>query len=96
MVQDEQSDSVTILPPGTAITYRIPLESLVCPLSQRKPDGIRPVLAYAFMDGIKAVSNVIPLKGQEKIVWQPTLSRLTGASPTSLSPVSPAPPQVGQ
>jgi hypothetical protein len=67
------------LPPGGRLTYRIPLESLVCPSSSRKPEGARPVLAYAVMDGVQAVSNVIPLNGQEQIPWNATFGQLTGS-----------------
>jgi len=67
------------LPSGGSLTYRIPLESLVCPSSSRKPEGTRPVLAYAVMDGVQAVSNVIPLNGQEQIPWNATFGQLTGS-----------------
>lgn len=58
-----------VLPPNGTKTYRVPLETLVCPFSNRQPDGTRPVLAYGFMDGFKAVSNTIRLQHPDRIHW---------------------------
>ena len=60
----------TAIPACGSLTYRVPLDSLICPFSSRGPDGTRPVTAYAFMDGLEAVSNLIPLKHQESIQWR--------------------------
>jgi hypothetical protein len=59
-----------VIPPEGTLTYKIPLESLVCPFSMRQPGGTHPVLAYAFMDNFEVVSNIILLKHPERIQWQ--------------------------
>jgi hypothetical protein len=66
---------VAIQPEGS-LNHRVPLESLVCPFSTRQPDGNHPVLIYAFLDEVKAVSNVIVLKHPERIPWGPPKSGL--------------------
>jgi hypothetical protein len=60
----------TVIPPAGCLSYRIALDSLVCPLSERTPDVTQPVTAFAFMDGLDAISNVIPLRHQERIQWR--------------------------
>jgi hypothetical protein len=67
------------LPAGASLSYQIPLESLICPFSSRQPDGTRPVLAYASMDGFEAASNVIPLKSPERIPWLANAGQRGGA-----------------
>ena len=58
-----------VLPPEGTKTYRVPLETLGCPFSTRKPDMSRSVLAYGFLDDFKAVSNTIQLQHPERIQW---------------------------
>jgi hypothetical protein len=58
-----------VLPPEGIKTYRVPLASLGCPFSTRKPDSPRPVLAYGFMDDFKILSNTIRLQHPDRIHW---------------------------
>jgi hypothetical protein len=60
----------TAIPAKGCLTYRVSLDSLICPFSSRAPEGTRSVTAYAYMDGLEAVSNVIPLRHQENIQWR--------------------------
>jgi hypothetical protein len=59
-----------VIPPEGTSTYKIPLESLVCPFSTRQPGGTHPVLAYGFMDDFELGSNIILLRHPERIQWR--------------------------
>jgi hypothetical protein len=56
-----------VMPPEGTLTYKIPLESLVGPLSTRKARAPQAMLAYAFMDNFGVASNLILVKHPDRI-----------------------------
>ena len=62
------SNPLTVIAPGESLTYRVPMDSLVTPFSnRRRSDPGQPVFAYADLEEFKILSDTIRLEKVERI-----------------------------
>jgi len=63
------TNPLMVISPGESVTYTIPLQLLISPLSKRQPAPTQPAYAYAVLDKFDVFSNMIRLEKPESIQW---------------------------